>query len=120
MERLTNQEEDVMMMVWRKGPCFIKEVWEELDEPRMPYTTLASVFKNLERKGYLAGRKRGGSYEYTPLISADDYSSSAIGRLVSNFFGNSYQSMVSFFAHREEVSEQELKEIIDMMNQNQQ
>ncbi|MBR6285884.1 MAG: BlaI/MecI/CopY family transcriptional regulator [Bacteroidaceae bacterium] len=118
MERLTNQEEDIMMKVWHKGPCFIKEVWEEMDEPRMPYTTLASVFKNLERKHYLTAKRRGGSYEYTPLVTADEYSSTTIGRLVSNFFGNSYQSMVSFFARREQLSEKELKEILEMMNKN--
>ena len=50
MERLTRQEEDVMRWIWQIEPCFIKDILAKYEEPKPPYTTLASIVKNLERK----------------------------------------------------------------------
>lgn len=50
MERLTAQEEDVMLYIWRLGPCFIRDILNEMPEPRPPYTSVASVIRNLEKK----------------------------------------------------------------------
>ena len=54
MERLTRQEEDVMRWIWQIETCFIKDILAKYEEPRPPYTTLASIVKNLERKKYVS------------------------------------------------------------------
>lgn len=66
MEKLTHQEEEVMLVIWEKGRGIVKDFVEKLPEPRPPYTTVASVVKNLERKGYLSSEKIGNTYLYTP------------------------------------------------------
>ena len=43
MERLTRQEEDVMRWIWQIEPCFIKDILAKYEEPKPPYTTLASI-----------------------------------------------------------------------------
>ena len=73
MEKLTRQEEDVMRRIWAIAPCFIKDVLAKYEEPKPPYTTVASVVKNLERKKYVKAKHYGNTYEYTPLISQDEY-----------------------------------------------
>lgn len=52
MEKLTKTEEEVMLHIWRLEDCTTKEVLNELDDPKPPYTTLASVINNLKRKGF--------------------------------------------------------------------
>lgn len=59
MERLTPQEEAVMQHVWQLGECAIKDVVERMEEPKPPYTTVASIFKNLESKNYLTMKRYG-------------------------------------------------------------
>lgn len=50
MERLTAQEEEIMLYIWKLGPCFIRDILNEIPEPHPPYTSVASVVRNLERK----------------------------------------------------------------------
>ena len=58
MEKLTMQEEEAMRWIWRIGPCFVKDVLAKYEDPKPPYTTLASVIKNLERKKYTVSKRR--------------------------------------------------------------
>ena len=52
MEKLTTQEEAAMRLIWEIGPCVVRTLQEQYPEPKPPYTTLASIVKNLERKKY--------------------------------------------------------------------
>lgn len=58
MEKLTKTEEEVMLHIWRLEDCTTKEVLNELDDPKPPYTTLASVINNLKRKGFLNAKQK--------------------------------------------------------------
>lgn len=73
MEKLTMQEEEAMRWIWRIGPCFVKDVLAKYEDPKPPYTTLASVIKNLERKKYVKAKRYGNTYEYRPLIEETEY-----------------------------------------------
>ncbi|AKD04496.1 BlaI/MecI/CopY family transcriptional regulator [Pontibacter korlensis] len=115
MERLTQSEEEAMQVLWQLNGGFIKEVLENLHEPKPPYTTLASTVKNLERKGYVQGQKYGNSYRYVPMVRAEDYRKEFMRSFVGSYFRNSYKEVVSFFAKEQEISAEELKEIIQMI-----
>lgn len=115
MEKLTMQEEEAMLHIWEKAPCFVRDILECYEDPKPPYTTLASVVKNLERKRYLKARRYGNVYEYTPLISQDEYTRTFMGSVVRNYFENSYKEMVSFFAKEEKISAKELEDIIRLI-----
>ena len=115
MERLTRQEEDVMRWIWQIEPCFIKDILAKYEEPKPPYTTLASIVKNLERKKYVKVNRYGNNYEYRPMIPQEEYKRTFMGSVVNNYFENSYKEMVSFFAKEQKISTDELKEIIDMI-----
>ncbi len=115
MEKLTLHEEEAMLRIWEKQPCFVRELLEEYPDPKPPYTTLASVIKNLERKGYVKSRRYGNTYEYTALIPQQEYTRTYMGTVVRNYFRNSYKQMVSFFAEEEKISARELEEILHLI-----
>ena len=62
MEKLTIQEEEVMIYIWELENCFVKEIVAKFEPPAPPYTTIASIVKNLERKGYVTARRVGNTY----------------------------------------------------------
>ena len=61
MERLTAQEESVMLYIWKLGSCFIRDILNEMPDPKPPYTSVASVVRNLEKKKYVTRKKRNTS-----------------------------------------------------------
>jgi BlaI family transcriptional regulator, penicillinase repressor len=115
MEKLTQQEEEAMQVAWDIDGGFIKDFLEQLPEPKPPYTTLASTVKNLEKKGFLKSEKLGNTYRYLPLIKAEDYKKRFMKGFVGDYFKNSYKELVAFFAKEKQISAEELKEIIDMI-----
>ena len=119
MERLTPQEENVMLQVWQLNECAIKDVVDRMEEPRQPYTTVASIFKNLENKGYLVKRKFGNVKVFKPLITESAYKRHFLSGVVESYFDNSYKELVSFFAKEQKITTEELSEIIRLIEKNQ-
>ncbi len=114
MEKLTHVEEETMQAVWRIGEGNVKAFMEKLDEPA-PYTTIASVIKNLEKKGYLSSRLVGNAYLYKPAVSEQEYKKKFMGSVVKEYFDNSYKELVNFFVEQKKLSAKELKEIISLI-----
>lgn len=115
MEKLTFQEEEIMLIIWQLKEGVIKDFLLQIQEPRPPYTTVASIVKNLEKKGYIAGKRYGNTYVYSPLIDENDYKAKFMSGFVRNYFANSYKDLVAFFAQKQKISTSELKEIIDLI-----
>ncbi len=103
MEKLTIQEEEAMLYMWELNDCIIKDIVAKYQEPKPPYTTVASIVKNLERKGYVKARPKGNTYQYTPLIRESEYKRSFMSGVVRDYFENSYKEMVSFFAKDQKI-----------------
>jgi predicted transcriptional regulator len=114
MEPLTHVEEETMQAVWRTGEGNVKAFMEHLDED-IPYTTVASTIKNLEKKSYLQSRLVGNVYFYKPAITEADYKKRFMGKVVKEYFDNSYKELVNFFVEQKKLSAKELKEIINMI-----
>lgn len=115
MEKLTIQEEEAMLYIWELKECFVKDIVAKYPEPNPPYTTVASIVKNLERKKYVKAKRFGNTYQYTPAIKESDYKRQFMSSVVRNYFENSYKELVSFFAKDSKISSEELKDIIDMI-----
>jgi len=115
MEKLTLQEEEVMLYVWELGNCIVKDIVGKYPPPAPSYTTIASIVKNLERKKYVKAKRQGNTYRYTPLIGESEYKSKFMSGFVRNYFANSYKQMVSFFAQEQKISAEDLKDIMEMI-----
>lgn len=115
MEKLTFQEEEVMLSVWQTEIGAVKDFISNMKNSDIPYTTVASIVKNLEKKGYVTSRKFGNTYVYTAAISESEYKSKFMSGIVQKYFTNSYKDMVTFFAEKNKISTKELKEIIKLI-----
>src|SRR6201747_1740663 len=115
MEKLSKQEEEAMQAVWQSTNGFIKDFLDLMEEPKPPYTTLASTIKNLERKAFLKSEKIGNTYRYVPAIKEEEYKKRFMNGFVSDYFENSYKDLVTFFANEKKISASELKEIINLI-----
>ncbi len=115
MEKLTPPEEQAMQAIWQTGEGHVKLFLENIPDPKPPYTTLASTIKNLEKKAYLTSRLVGNAYLYKPLITEEEYKKKFLSGVVQSYFANSYKNLVNFFIDQKKLSAEELKEIINMI-----
>lgn len=114
LEKLSSQEEQALLAVFTTGEGNVKSFLENLGDA-VPYTTLASTIKNLEKKGYLRSRAVANTYLYKPTISEEEYKKQFMNGVVKNYFDNSYKELVNFFVEQKKLSPKELKEIIEMI-----
>lgn len=115
MDKLTAKEEEIMQVLWQAGKGFVKDLLPMLPDPKPHYNTLSTIIRNLEDKGYVAHTDYGGSHEYYPLVSKEQYRQTFMKKVVANYFDNSYKNLVSFFAEEEKLSAEEVKQILDLI-----
>lgn len=111
MESLTATEERIMQVLWKLKSAFVKDVIEELPEPKPPYNTVSSVIRLLEKKGYVDHRAYGKTHEYFPVVEKKAYSKRTFKNMLGDYFEGSYKSLVSFIVNEEKLSEAEILEL---------
>lgn len=111
MKELTRAEEQVMQVLWRLEKAFVKDIVEAFPEPKPAYTTVSTIIRILERKGFVSHRPFGKTYEYFTRISKDEYKKKFLKSFVRRYFGDSLPEMVSFFASGRDLSIEELEEL---------
>ena len=115
MEKLTGKEEEVMEKIWSYGPCSPKEIVELYDNPKPHVNTIATMFQNLEKKGYLTHVPKGRGYIYTSIVRKQDYGRTKLGSFVSRYFDNSYLNVVSALVNEERISREELLDYLETL-----
>ena len=68
-KRLTKAEEEIMLILWKLKEATIRDVMNELNEPETPYTTVSTVVRVLEKKGFVGHKAVGTTYLYHPLLT---------------------------------------------------
>jgi len=112
MKTLTGKEEEIMGFFWEKGPLFVKQMLEFYAEPRPHFNTLSTIVRGLEEKGYVGHQAFGNTYQYFAIVSRDDFKKKTLKGVISKYFNNSYLGVVSSLVKEEEISLEELKELI--------
>ena len=115
MEKLTVQEEELMQVIWQYGEGSVKTFLQEFENPKPPYTTVASVIKNLEKKGYVTSNLLGNTYIYSAIILAEDYKQHFMQGFIQDYFNNSYKEMVNFFVQQKKLKSKDLQDIIKLI-----
>ena len=114
MKQLTKAEEQVMQILWDINEGVVKDVVDNFNEPKPAYTTVATVFKVLENKGFVTKKKVGNTHLYKPHVSKDDYTKIQFSSLLKNYFNGSFPKMATFFARENNIGISELEEMIRM------
>jgi len=111
MKELTRVEEQIMQILWKLDRAFVKDILNDLPEPKPAYNTVSTIIRILEKKGVVSHKAFGNSHEYFALITKDEYKKKYFKSFLTRYFGDSFQDMVSFFAGDRDLSLQELEEI---------
>jgi len=114
MKQLTKAEEQVMQILWNINEGIVKDVVDNFENPKPAYTTVATVFKVLENKGFVTKRKIGNTHLYKPIVSKEDYTKLQFSSLLKNYFNGSFPKMATFFARENNLSLKDLEEMMKM------
>lgn len=113
MKKLTLKEEEILQIFWEKGPMFIKELKEFYTDQNLHYNTLSTMVRSMEEKGYIGHEQFGNTHRYFAAVSKEEYRKQTLGNVVQKYFNNSYRNVVSLLVKEENLSLDELKKLID-------
>jgi BlaI family transcriptional regulator, penicillinase repressor len=117
MKELTKAEEQVMQLLWDMKKAYVKDLVDRFPEPKPAYTTVSTIVRILEKKGFIGYKAYGKTHEYFPLIEKKDYTRKLSQGLLSDYFGNSVKHLVSFFSKEKKLSLSELEELRKMIDE---
>jgi len=112
---LTKAEEQIMQILWGLEKGFVKDILEHFKDPKPAYTTVATIVKILERKGFVNHKVYGNSYQFFPIITKSDYSKIYLKDVLNKHFKNSIKDVVSFFVDNNEVRTKDIDEAIQLL-----
>lgn len=117
MKRLTKAEEDIMQIIWRLERCTVSNIREivqgEVGGKKPPHSTISTIVRILEDKGFLGHKAYGRTYEYFPLVSKEEYSHRTLNKFVSDYFEGSMNRLVSYLVKEEKIDLDELNNLLN-------
>lgn len=117
---LTRAEMDVMNILWDNGSGMTThEIIARYREPRPVYSTVATFLKILTNKGFVGFHKQDGcgkTHVYYPLVQRAEYTRQAMKNVKDSFFGGSLKSLISFFVREEDMTDDEIAELLALID----
>ncbi|MCC2545971.1 BlaI/MecI/CopY family transcriptional regulator [Hymenobacter sp. BT175] len=114
---LTKAEEQVMQVLWQRGPSFVKDVLVEMPAPPPAYNTVSTIIRILEQKGFVDHEAFGRTHRYFAVVAQDDYRRFSLRKLLGGYFGGSFSRLVSFFAKEEDLDAAQLEKLLHLAQQ---
>lgn len=118
-DTLTPKEEELMQLLWQHGPMCVKELVELYPEPHPHVNTVSTVVRTLEEKGYVGHEPAGSGYRYFAIAQKEDFRNRSLKQIIKEYFDNSYINAVSSLVENEQISIDELRSLIDMIEKQQ-
>ena len=117
MKELTRAEEQIMHVLWALDRAYVKDIIERLPSPKPAYNTVSTIVRILEKKGFVDHEAFGKTHLYRPIVAKEDYTQAFLKNFVKDYFGDSYQELVSFFARDKALTVSELEEILTALRE---
>jgi len=109
---LTATELEMMNVLWRMGPASVHQVVEALlPQRQLAYTSVSTIVRILEQKGYVRSRKEGRGHLYEPTISKEKYQVASLQHLVSNVFDGTPTLLVQRLVDSAQLDPEDLDQI---------
>jgi predicted transcriptional regulator len=112
---LYDRELEVMEVLWERGPATVAEVRDALED-EMAYTTVLTVLRRLEEKGYATHQEEGRAYRYLPAIERQAVRESALERLTRKLFHGSHELLLTHLVSRKKLSAPQLRRLREMLD----
>jgi len=106
----TDRELDVMSVLWDLGDATVAEVREQLAD-KLAYTTVLTVLRTLEQKGYVEHTGEGRAHRYHPLVQRETAGRSALRRLVDKVFQGSPELLMTHLVSDKNLSDGDLRRL---------
>lgn len=118
---LTKKEYEIMSIMWDiHSPACAWDIQARFDDPKPAYTTIATYLKILYEKGYVdyfKNKGEGKTFQYVPKITREEYTRAKMQEVKKTLFDGSLKSMLSFFVKDEQLSIEEIKDLLDLIKQ---
>lgn len=114
--QLSKAEEQLMQLLWKQKRAFMKDLIEASPEPKPASTTVATLLKRMQDKGFVDYVQDSRSREYFPLIKKKDYFSKQVNGMIKSFFNNDTAQFASFFTQETNLSKKELEELRNIID----
>jgi predicted transcriptional regulator len=101
-----------MQILWKLQKGFVKDIIEQLPEPKPAYNTVSTIVRILETKGFIGHKAYGKTHEYFPLISREKYTRFYLNNMIRGYFNGSFQNLVSFFAKENKLNAQDVEKLL--------
>ena len=112
---LTQRELDIMSVLWELGEATVTEVRDRVD-PDLAYTSISSMIRMLEMKGYVSHRRgEGKTHIYFPVIDAEAAGESALGRVLDKIYGGSPIKLLAHLVEQHRLSDKELTRMRELL-----
>src|SRR4051812_27810167 len=108
--QLSKSEEQVMEYIWKQETVYLKELVDSFPDPKPAATTVATLLKRMQDKGFVAYKLQGNSRQYYALVKKSDYFSKHVNGIIKNFFDNSALEFASFFTSSTNLTTSQLEE----------
>jgi|SRR5690349_11795692 len=112
LKELTRAEEEVMQILWKLQKGFVKEIIEQMPEPKPAYNTVSTIVRILENKGFVDHKAYGKTHEYFPLITKDRYTRFYLNNMIKGYFNGSFHNLVSFFAKEHKMNAADIEKLL--------
>jgi BlaI family penicillinase repressor len=112
LKELTRAEDQVMQILWKLQKGFVKDIIEEMPEPKPAYNTVSTIVRILETKGFIDHKAYGKTHEYFPIVSKDRYTKFYLNNMIKGYFNGSFENLVSFFAKENKLSAKEIEKLL--------
>lgn len=106
----TDRELDIMAVLWEQGPSTVAEVRKRLDDP-LAYTTVLTVLRTLEAKGYVGHEEEGKAHRFRALVARDRAGQTALGQVLDKIFGGSRELLLANLVRERGVDAAELRRL---------
>ena len=112
----TNRELDIMAVLWERGQATVAEVRDDLRD-ELAYTTVLTILRTLEEKGYVGHEKEGKAYRYQPLVEREAAGESAVQRLVGKMFRGSPELLLTQLVSDRNLSSSDLERLRALLDE---
>ena len=113
IKELTRAEDQVMQILWRLQKGFVKDIIEEMPEPKPAYNTVSTIVRILETKGFVDHKAYGKTHEYFPIITKEKYTKFYLNNMIKGYFNGSFENLVSFFAKENKLSVKDIEKLLN-------
>ena len=115
IKTLTKAEEEIMQVIWKLKSAFLRDILNEIPDPKPHQNTVATIIKILVEKEFVGVEVFGRTHRYYPLVNRDVYSKGGVKSLVKKYYEGSFSNIVSSMVKENNLSIEELEMLVKQL-----